>query len=346
MLAAVAALLAACAAGPSGPASSGAPSAAAPAGSGAGNADRPRRAGRRAAGRAARGARAGRLDDLAVGPRAAAPAGRLGAGRRPARLGAGRGAVVRLRRGAVGGRVGAARRAQPAARPGLRRDDALRRRERPVDAYTYAGGAATGRGSWSRAARREEPGAGRAYAHALKSVAVGPDGALYFSVGSHRQRLRRGPRRATRSGPRSCGSRRAAARREAYARGVRNGTGLAVAPDGAVWTAVNNRDNIAYPYDRPYDGDGSGSSQGQVIPAYVNDHPLEPLARLTPGRDLGWPYCNPDPDVDPGVAGSALTYTTARSSATCRPTPTAGGSTARRCRRSSRASARTPRRWG
>ena len=87
-----------------------------------------------------------------------------------------------------------------------------------------------------------------------------------------------------------------------YARGVRNGTGLAVAPDGAVWTAVNNRDNIAYPYDRRLRRRRL-ADQGQVIPSYVNDHPLEPLAKLTPGRDLGWPYCNPDPDVDPGVPG-------------------------------------------
>ena len=30
-------------------------------------------------------------------------------------------------------------------------------------------------------------------------------------------------------------------------RGVRNGEGLALAPDGTVWTAVNERDNIPYP---------------------------------------------------------------------------------------------------
>ena len=32
---------------------------------------------------------------------------------------------------------------------------------------------------------------------------------------------------------------------EPFATGVRNGTGLAIAPDGSVWTAVNNRDNVA-----------------------------------------------------------------------------------------------------
>ena len=35
-------------------------------------------------------------------------------------------------------------------------------------------------------------------------------------------------------------------------------------------------------------------SYGKVIPDYVNDHPPESVAQLTPGRELGWPYCNPD----------------------------------------------------
>ncbi len=70
-----------------------------------------------------------------------------------------------------------------------------------------------------------------------------------------------------------------------------------------MWSGVNNRDNIEYPYDRPY-GNASGSSRGDVIDDYVTAQPAEALAKLTPGRNLGWPYCNPDPDVQPGVAGS------------------------------------------
>ena len=146
-----------------------------------------------------------------------------------------------------------------------------------------------------------------AYAHALKSVAVGPDGAVFFSIGSTGN-VSADDREAT---PERAAILRVSAqggRPEVYARGVRNGTGLAVDPTGAVWTAVNNRDNIAYPDARDYDGDG-GSDDGAVLPAYVNDHPLEALARLTPGRDLGWPYCNPDPDVDPGAPSSSLSYT-------------------------------------
>lgn len=127
------------------------------------------------------------------------------------------------------------------------------------------------------------------YAHALKSVAVGPDGSTYVSVGStgniSAQDRQSDPERAAilRVPP-------GGGRAETFAKGVRNGTGLAIAPDGAVWTAVNNRDNIPLPQDFP----GVGT-KGQVVPDYVDDHPPEELAKLTPGRDLGWPYCNPDP---------------------------------------------------
>jgi len=176
-----------------------------------------------------------------------------------------------------------------------------------VDTYAYADGRASGpRVVVAGLPDAKSPDLRGAYAHALKSVAVGSDGAVYVSVGStgnlSEEDRAADPQRATilRVPP-------GGGRAEVFARGVRNGTGLAIAPDGAVWTAVNNRDNVAYPYDRDFDGDKS-SDQGRVLPAYVADHPLEPLARLTQGRDLGWPYCNPDPDLEPGVRGSALDY--------------------------------------
>jgi glucose/arabinose dehydrogenase len=111
-------------------------------------------------------------------------------------------------------------------------------------------------------------------------VAVGPDGAVYFSIGSTgnisaEDRDATPPRATILRVPPGGGP------AEPFATGVRNGTGLAMAPDGAVWTANNGRDNIARP-------------DGQVDPDFVNDNPPEQLAKLTPGRELGWPYCNPE----------------------------------------------------
>jgi glucose/arabinose dehydrogenase len=153
-----------------------------------------------------------------------------------------------------------------------------------VDTFTYSAGAVSGKkvviDGLPDAKSAELRGA---YAHALKSVAIGRDGTIYVSVGStgnvSAEDRDASPERATiLKAPAGGGT------PTVFARGVRNGTGLAIAPDGAVWTAVNNRDNIADPGD------------GKVKQGYVNDHPLEPLAKLTQGRDLGWPYCNPDLD--------------------------------------------------
>ncbi|GAB3897338.1 hypothetical protein GCM10029964_080010 [Kibdelosporangium lantanae] len=173
-----------------------------------------------------------------------------------------------------------------------------------VDTYTYADGRATNpKPVVTGLPDAKSPELGGTYAHALKSVVVGNDGSVYVSVGStgniSANDLTAKPPRASILRIQPGGG-----APQAFATGVRNGTGLAIAPDGAVWTAVNNRDNVQYPYDRPF-GDASSSSRGKVIPDYVRDHPVEPLAKLTAGRNLGWPYCNPDADVEPGVQGSA-----------------------------------------
>ncbi|MDT5281683.1 MAG: hypothetical protein QOJ20_2878 [Mycobacterium sp.] len=151
-----------------------------------------------------------------------------------------------------------------------------------IDAYDYADGAASNRRTVAAGLPdATSPDLRGEYAHALKSVAVGPDGALYFSIGSTGN-ITAGDRTA--NPPRATIMRIPPGGGPAapFATGVRNGTGLAIGPDGSVWTAVNNRDNIANPLTRG------------VTPDYVNDHPPEALARLTPGRELGWPYCNPD----------------------------------------------------
>ncbi|MFV8048189.1 PQQ-dependent sugar dehydrogenase [Mycobacterium sp. 48b] len=150
-----------------------------------------------------------------------------------------------------------------------------------VDAYDYADGRAVNRrtiaGDLPDAKSPELHGA---YSHALKSVVVGSDGAVYFSIGSTgntsaEDRTASPPRATIMRVPPGGGP------AAPFATGVRNGTGLALAPDGSLWTAVNNRDNVPDP-------------QGRVRQDYVDDHPPETVAKVTPGRELGWPYCNPD----------------------------------------------------
>ncbi|MBX9982346.1 MAG: gluconolaconase [Mycobacterium gordonae] len=150
-----------------------------------------------------------------------------------------------------------------------------------IDEYDYVEGRAVNRRTIAAGLPdARSPDLHGAYAHALKSVAVGPDGAVYFSIGST---ANISPQDRTATPPRATIMRIPPGGGPAapFATGVRNGTGLAVAPDGSVWTAVNNRDNTPDP-------------GGEVDVDYVNDHPPEALARLTPGRDLGWPFCNPD----------------------------------------------------
>lgn len=150
-----------------------------------------------------------------------------------------------------------------------------------VTAYDYRDGSATNpRPVATGLPDARSPDLRGAYSHALKSVTVGPDGAVYFSIGSTgnisaHDRTASPPRATIMRVPPGGGP------ATVYATGVRNGTGLATAPDGSIWTAVNNRDNIADP------------ATGQVDADYVAENPPEAIARLTPGRELGWPYCHP-----------------------------------------------------
>jgi glucose/arabinose dehydrogenase len=141
--------------------------------------------------------------------------------------------------------------------------------------------------------------------HTLKNIVVGSDGRLYVDIGSgsNASPIAAGqPPRASVVSYTTSGT-----ERRVFATGVRNGDGLSVAPDGSLWTAVNARDQIAYPYHKAYDGETD--ADGQVIGSYVSNHPTDQVAKLTSGRNLGWPYCNADPDVTPGSATTAFTYT-------------------------------------
>jgi glucose/arabinose dehydrogenase len=79
--------------------------------------------------------------------------------------------------------------------------------------------------------------------HSAKDVTVAADGTVYFNVGSSSNAnpddRTMSPQRAVIMAVSPTGS-----GLRVVERGVRNGEGLAVAPDGTVWTAVNERDNI------------------------------------------------------------------------------------------------------
>ncbi len=124
------------------------------------------------------------------------------------------------------------------------------------------------------------------YGHALKNLAIG-GGRLYLSVASA---TNDDPRDVTDDPPRAAiyvaaldGS-----DRRLFAEGVRNAEGLDFAPDGTLWAAVNQRDNVAYPPGHPRAGERDGS--------YIDDHPAEPFTEIADGANYGWPYCNPNPD--------------------------------------------------
>ena len=136
--------------------------------------------------------------------------------------------------------------------------------------------------------------------HRPKDVTVAANGTVYFNVGSSSNASpddrTMSPQRAVIMAVRPNGT-----DLSVVERGVRNGEGLAVAPNGTVWTAVNERDNIPYPAHKAYGG--YADAFGKVIQSYVNNHPPDEVVPVTPGRDLGWPYCDPDED-DNSPSGS------------------------------------------
>jgi glucose/arabinose dehydrogenase len=142
--------------------------------------------------------------------------------------------------------------------------------------------------------------------HELKDVVVGADHTIYVDVGSSSNAS---PRDSWHGIPRASvlAYHPNGKLERVWATGVRNGDGLSFAPDGTLWTAVNERDQISYPFHRAYGG--TSDAYNHVIEAYVNNHPPDEIARLTPGRDLGWPYCDPDPDVRTGASHTRFRYT-------------------------------------
>lgn len=159
-----------------------------------------------------------------------------------------------------------------------------------IDSYPWKGGGQVGAQTVIAPDLPDEEPAGDDI-HRQKDVAVAPDGTIYFDVGSssNASPADRGydpPRGVIDSvGPEGGPV-------KVVMKGVRNGEGLGLAPDGTVWTAINNRDEIPYPFHGEYGGESEAF--GQVIHDYVDNHPPDEVAPVTQGRDLGWPLCNPE----------------------------------------------------
>lgn len=133
------------------------------------------------------------------------------------------------------------------------------------------------------------------YGHELKNLAVDSQGRLYVAIASTcnvcLSDTRSTPQRAAiyRYPPEG-------GEGQLFAQGLRNAEGLAFLPGtDTLWVTVNGRDNTPYPFD-----DGTGQ-YGQVLPAYVDNHPPEALTHVREGGHYGWPFCNPNPDSPSGL---------------------------------------------
>lgn len=130
-----------------------------------------------------------------------------------------------------------------------------------------------------------------AYFHELKNIALSPNHKLYISIASSCnvcfEDVESDPQRGAIYEYNADGS-----GRRLYARGLRNAEGLDFIPGtSTLWVAVNNRDQIPYPYDNDFDGDGT-KDYGKILPRFVDENPPEPFTRVRDGGHYGWPFCN------------------------------------------------------
>jgi uncharacterized protein (TIGR03437 family) len=128
------------------------------------------------------------------------------------------------------------------------------------------------------------------YAHELKNIALGSDDALYVSIGSScnvcSEDTTSNPVRASiyKYNADGTGGR-------LFASGLRNAEGVRFLPGtNTLWAAVNNRDQLPYPFQ-----DSTGN-YGQVFSAYVDNHPPDLFTAVRDGGNYGWPFCDSNPD--------------------------------------------------
>ena len=132
------------------------------------------------------------------------------------------------------------------------------------------------------------------YGHPLKNIAIGPDHLIYVGIGSTCNVCSDDPVASPVRGsiyvykPDGSGGR-------LFAKGLRNPEGLAFVPGtNTLWAAVNNRDQVPYPYQ------DSTNQYNRILTTYIDDHPPEPFTRVRDGGNYGWPFCNPTQDGPSG----------------------------------------------
>ena len=134
-----------------------------------------------------------------------------------------------------------------------------------------------------------------AYNHQLKNIALSPDHKLYLSIASACNAC---PEDATSDPVRGAIYEYNAdgTNRRLFARGVRNAEGLDFLPGtNQLWAALIGRDQISYPFENDYDGDGE-PDHGKIMQRFVDDNPPELFTRIRDGGHYGWPFCNPVPN--------------------------------------------------
>jgi glucose/arabinose dehydrogenase len=135
--------------------------------------------------------------------------------------------------------------------------------------------------------------------HFTRNFAITRDGVLYLNIGSATnscQEKDRAPRSPgvnpcteleTRAGVWKFDAKKNDQTPSAsnhFARGIRNAVGIAIAPDGKLWTTQHGRDDLQ----------GWRSELGLDSAAAVSfgaENPAEELMQVNQGDDFGWPYC-------------------------------------------------------
>lgn len=138
------------------------------------------------------------------------------------------------------------------------------------------------------------------YGHELKNLVIGPDNKLYVDIASS---TNADPKDTTSNPVRSAIYQYDLDGRNGriFARGIRNAEGLGFVPGtNELWAAINELDDIRYPFRNSWRGSGS-VDYGKRITSYVDDHPPDEFIHVKEGANFGWPFANPNPDTPNGL---------------------------------------------